>query len=158
MYKIKGLASIFLTMVLITVLGCQAQPVTTTINTTITEPASTITQTLPASTLTTTVTKTATVTNTSTSTTFGQLALKGEQSYNYSCTRCHGSNHVGTYSSSYLSIFKHAQGLLNKIGTMPAGGQQDQWEILSYLLVKNNWVSGDTIFNPDTLFEILIPK
>jgi hypothetical protein len=104
---------------------------------------------------TTGTTTTTTTVSTSIGVTFSELAVKGEQSYNSNCINCHG-NSLSTMSgsSATLSRYQNAQNLLEKIATMPAGGKQAQWEILSYLLLEHYWVSGDAIFNADTLSQI----
>jgi hypothetical protein len=107
----------------------------------------------------TTVTTTSTTVSTSIGVTFSELAVKGERSYNSICINCHGSS-LSTMSGSYttLSLYQNAQNLLQKIATMPISGKQAQWEVLSYLLLEHDWVSGDTIFNADTLSQISLSQ
>ncbi|MGI2335258.1 MAG: DUF2202 domain-containing protein [Dehalogenimonas sp.] len=100
---------------------------------------------------------TPTITSTITVATFSQLALKGKSSYSGNCFNCHGNSlSTGSTSAVILSSYQNAQRLLTQISTMPTRGQQDEWEVLSYLLLEHNWVSGDAIFNEDTLSQILL--
>jgi hypothetical protein len=39
---------------------------------------------------------------------------------------------------------------------MPGGMGQAGWEVLSYFLVEFDWVSADTVFDPDALAEIIL--
>jgi hypothetical protein len=97
--------------------------------------------------------------STSKETTFSELALNGKQSYGGNCVNCHGvSLSTGSASSVTLSKYQNAQNLLEKISRMPISGEQKQWEVLSYLLLEHDWVSGNTIFNPDTLSQIALSK
>jgi hypothetical protein len=93
--------------------------------------------------------------------TIGQLAVKGQEIYDTYC-RCHGSNLIGSYGYIYLSSFGNARNLLDYNGAaMPKGGgisQQEQWEVLCYLLVQNNFTSPDTVFNLDTLSQIQLKR
>jgi len=41
---------------------------------------------------------------------------------------------------------------------MPTGGEQEQREILAYLLLEHDWVSGTAIFNDQTLSQILLAQ
>jgi mono/diheme cytochrome c family protein len=107
----------------------------------------------------TTTTTTATINSTSTAPTFGELAVNGKQSYSSICINCHGESlSTGSASSVTLSKYQNAQKLLEKISGMPMSGKQKQWEVLSYLLLEHNWVSGTTIFNPDTLSQIALSQ
>ncbi len=97
--------------------------------------------------------------STSTRTTFSELAVNGKQSYSDNCFNCHGVS-LSTVSASYdtLSGYQNAQNLLEKISRMPTSGEQEQWEVLSYLLLEHDWVSGTTIFNVDTLSQISLSQ
>jgi mono/diheme cytochrome c family protein len=107
--------------------------------------------------VTTENTTTTTTTSTSQEITFNKLAANGKQSYGGNCINCHGeSMSAGSASSVTLSKYQNAQKLLEKISMMPTSGVQDQWEVLSYLLLEHGWVSGNTIFNPDTLSQIAL--
>jgi hypothetical protein len=107
----------------------------------------------------TTTATTATTNSTSTAPTFGELAVNGKQSYSSICINCHGESlSTGSASSVTLSKYQNAQKLLEKISGMPISGKQKQWEVLSYLLLEHNWVSGTTIFNPDTLSQIALSQ
>ena len=109
---------------------------------------------------TTTTISTSITTSTSSSTTgagntFAQLAVKGEVSYNNICSKCHGSLFVGGTGHSTLAKYGDAARLLSQIRSMPSGlSQQGSWEVLCYLLVQDNFIPGDTIFNADTLSRI----
>jgi hypothetical protein len=107
----------------------------------------------------TTETTTTTTASTSNGTTFSELALKGEKSYNDNCFQCHGDA-LSTGSAGYvtLSRYQNAQKLLNKISQMPTSGEQEQWQVLSFLLFQHDWVSGSAIFNLDTLSQISISQ
>lgn len=102
---------------------------------------------------------TTTTKSTSTGTTFSELALNGKQSYSDNCFNCHG-NSLSTGSASYVTLsgYQNAQNLLEKISRMPNSGEQEQWEVLSYLLLEHDWVSGTTIFNMDTLSQISLSQ
>jgi hypothetical protein len=108
----------------------------------------------------TAVTTTATTTATGTSkATFAELAVNGKQTYGSNCINCHGASlSTGAASSVTLSKYQNAQKLLDKIAGMPAGAVQKQWEVLSYMLVEHNWVSGSATFNPDTLSQIALSQ
>jgi hypothetical protein len=100
-------------------------------------------------------TTTTTTSSISQETTFGKLAASGKQSYAAKCVNCHGEAlSTAAASSVTLSKYQNAQKLLEKISQMPTSGEQEQWEVLSYLLLEHDWVSGNTIFNPGTLSQI----
>ena len=99
---------------------------------------------------------TTTAISTPTGTPFSELAVNGKQSYSDNCFNCHGE-HISTGSYFTLSGYQNAQKLLEKISTMPNSGEQDQWEVLSYILLEHGWVSGTEIFNVDTLSQISLP-
>ncbi|MDV2989079.1 MAG: DUF2202 domain-containing protein [Dehalogenimonas sp.] len=102
---------------------------------------------------------TPTATSTPVIATFSELALKGKLSYNGNCFNCHGNSlSTGPSSVAILASYQNAQGLLARISTMPTRGQQDEWEVISYLLLEHNWVSGDAVFNKDTLSQILLTR
>jgi mono/diheme cytochrome c family protein len=102
-------------------------------------------------------TATTTTTSTSKAPTFGELAVNGKQTYASVCINCHGESlSIGDASAATLSKYKNAQNLLQKISGMPISGEQKQWEVLSYLLLEHNWVSGTAVFNPNTLSQILL--
>jgi hypothetical protein len=83
--------------------------------------------------------------------TFGEMAIKGA-TISYSCENCHylGKNTLAWYSD--------AQDLLQKINDMPGGWGESGLQVLSYFLVEYGWVSADTIFDPDALAEISLPR
>ena len=106
-----------------------------------------------------TVTTGSTTTSTSQETTFSKLAANGKQSYNANCVNCHGEAlSTAAASSATLSKYQNAQKLLEKISRMPTSGEQEQWEVLSYLLLEHNWVAGNAIFNQDTLSQIALSQ
>jgi len=109
-------------------------------------------------TVTTEVTTTTTI-STSNGITFSELALNGKQSYSDNCFNCHGDS-LSTGSASYITLsrYQNAQNLLEKISKMPTSGEQEQREVLSYLLLDHDWVSGTTIFNVDTLSQISLSQ
>lgn len=91
--------------------------------------------------------------------TFGDYAVKGQSAYNSICTSCHGNNFsTSSYAKQTLSSYNNAKLLLNKINTMSGGYGQTGLEILSYFLVEHGWVSANTVFNEDSLPEILLPR
>lgn len=97
--------------------------------------------------------------STSTGATFSELAFNGEQAYSNNCFNCHGNSlSVGPSSYVTLSKYQNAQNLLEKISRMPNSGEQEQWEVLSYLLLEHDWVSGTTIFNMDNLSQISLTQ
>jgi hypothetical protein len=105
-----------------------------------------------------TTTTTATTTGTSKAT-FGSLAVNGGKIYNSSCINCHGES-LSTLASSSATLAKNqnAQKLLERIAGMPISGEQQQWEVLSYLLLEHEWVSGNTVFNLDILSQISLSQ
>jgi hypothetical protein len=108
----------------------------------------------------TTGTPTSTTTSTGTSKAkFSEIAVNGKQIYSSNCINCHGEAlSTGVASSVTLSKYQNAQKLLEKISGMPTRGAQEQWEVLSYLLLEHNWVSGTATFNLDTLSQIALSQ
>ena len=98
-----------------------------------------------------------TTTTTDSRQTFAEMAVKGEQNYS-DCARCHGYNFVVASGKTTLSYYNNAKSLLNKINTMSGGYGQAGYEILSYLLLEHGWVSADTVFDPDALAELFLPR
>ena len=117
-------------------------------------------ETIPSVTITSTIQTTSTTTTATTA--IGQLALKGEGSYDLRCASCHGNIFISSSAPIYLSKYKNASGLLSYISTRMPGGapgslnQEEYWEILCYLLVQNHFTAEDTLFNLDTLSQILL--
>ena len=100
------------------------------------------------------------ITSVSTGTTFGELALNGKISYRNNCFNCHGDS-LSTGSASYNTLTNHqnAQNLLEIIAEMPhTSGEQEQWGVLSYLLLEHDWVSKTTIFSVENLPQISLSK
>lgn len=96
--------------------------------------------------------------STSMGTTFSELALNGEQSYSDNCFNCHGDLFAESASNNSLAWYQNAQNLLEKISDMPNSGEQEQWEVLSYLLLEHDWVSETMIFDVDTLSQISLSQ
>ncbi|MDO8569119.1 MAG: c-type cytochrome [Dehalococcoidales bacterium] len=98
--------------------------------------------------------------------TFGQMAIVGQTAYSGSCAACHGSQGQGGSaqaligSRARLAKYGNAQALLNYISrTMPPGTtlpHQEYLNILSYLLMQNNDVSGGTPFDESQLSGIVL--
>jgi mono/diheme cytochrome c family protein len=105
----------------------------------------------------------ATTTSTANGTTFGSLADSGKNVFAAKCSSCHGTNGEGGRapavigSGASLGKYQSASQLLSKISTtMPANSpgslsHQDYLNVLSYLLVQNNYVSNNTEFNESQL-------
>jgi mono/diheme cytochrome c family protein len=92
-------------------------------------------------------------------TTFNELALNGKQSYGDNCFNCHGDSFTnGSAGYAILSEYQDAQKLLEIISRMPNSGEQEQWEVLSYLLLEHEWVSETATFNADTLSQISLTQ
>jgi mono/diheme cytochrome c family protein len=124
---------------------------------------------------TTNTTNTTTSTSTASSTTFQSLSASGQGVFSASCAGCHGANGqggagpalwgsgatLGTYKGN--SIFnKHAQDMLTFVSTkMPLSApgsltHQQYIEVLSYILVQGNQVSGSATFNESQLSSITL--
>lgn len=98
--------------------------------------------------------------------TYTQVAKLGETAYNNSCAACHGENGEGVVapavwgSTADLGEYKTAQGLFDYISkSMPEGSagsltKSTNLDILGYMLLKNNFVSGSTVFNENDLGNI----
>jgi mono/diheme cytochrome c family protein len=123
----------------------------------------------------TTTTTTTTSTSTASSTTFQSLSASGQGVFSASCAGCHGANGqggagpalwgsgatLGTYKGN--SIFNNnAQDMLTFVSTkMPLSApgsltHQQYIEVLSYILVQGNQVSGSTAFNESQLSSITL--
>jgi mono/diheme cytochrome c family protein len=111
---------------------------------------------------------TSTATSSTTSSSFGQLSQLGQQVYAQECATCHGSTGQGGSApaligaDSSLNTFQNADSLLSFISkTMPltAPGslsQEQYWQLLSFLVLQNDFVSAQTAFDPNTLSQILL--
>jgi hypothetical protein len=100
--------------------------------------------------------------------TFGALAISGETIYTKYGARCHGESGQGRSgpvligSSAGLVKYNTAKGLLDYIvRTMPLGApgslsHQDYLDILCFLLIQNNYVSADTVFDEAQLSNITL--
>jgi cytochrome c len=105
-------------------------------------------------------------TSTPTGTTASQLSDVGRTVYVNHCAKCHGDNGQGITgpvligSSNTLDKYGTAQGLLNFIDTaMPLDApgslsQQEYLDIVSYLLVQNNFVTPVTLIDANHLGDI----
>jgi hypothetical protein len=83
--------------------------------------------------------------------------VKGQQSYDSICSRCHGSLFISAAGPEELAQYGDAARLLNKINSMPSGlSLQGSQEVLCYLLVENDFVPGETVFNADALAQIVL--
>jgi polar amino acid transport system substrate-binding protein len=103
-------------------------------------------------------------------TTFGQAGDAGKTVFAGSCVRCHGNNGQGTTapavigSSANLGKYNTAQGLLDFIRvSMPFNApgslsSQDYLNVLSFLLVQNNYVSSGTALDTGQLKNIQLKK
>jgi cytochrome c oxidase subunit 2 len=116
----------------------------------------------PATTISTaTTTPTATTTSTA-----GQLAALGQTLFSTSCSKCHGTTGQGGVGPTIigqgnsLSKYNTAQGLLSFISTaMPLDApgsltQQQYIDLLSFILVQNNFMQPGTVFDPSTLSSV----
>ncbi len=102
--------------------------------------------------------------------TFGQAANEGKTVFANRCSKCHGDSGQGITapavigSSANLGKYNTAQGLLNFIDvSMPfdAPGSlssQDYLNVLSFLLVQNNYVDAGTALDQNQLGNIQLKK
>lgn len=100
------------------------------------------------------------------SATFQQVADLGKPAYENSCAACHGSNGAGGLApavwglTSNLEKFQNAKALNDyNVATMPDGApgslsRAAYLNILAYMLVQNNDVPGDAMFNEEQLPNI----
>jgi cytochrome c oxidase subunit 2 len=103
--------------------------------------------------------------STSTSTA-GQLAQLGTTVFGADCASCHGSAGQGGIgpriigAGNALSKYTTAQGLLGFISAaMPLNAPgslsaQQYDELLSFILVQNNWMQAGTVFDPNSLSSV----
>ncbi|MFA5629621.1 MAG: multiheme c-type cytochrome [Dehalococcoidales bacterium] len=80
--------------------------------------------------------------------TYGDKEMTGYIIFVSDCARCH------LLEKNTLAWYGNAQNLLDKIYTMPGGND----DVLSFFLVEYGWVSADTIFDLDTLSDIVLTK
>lgn len=105
---------------------------------------------------------------TSTLPTAGQLADTGKTVFASRCAGCHGAAGGGggapaiIGAGAFLGKYNTAQGLVDFVSTaMPANApgtlsRQDYLDLVSYLLVQNNYVSADTSIDESKLSNISI--
>jgi hypothetical protein len=86
--------------------------------------------------------------------TFGEIAKTGETTY-YACVTCHGFNWVTDYGRNIFRYYWNANNLLNQIDGHRSCHGDAAIEVLSFILLEQGWVSADTVFDRDTLWEIL---
>jgi cytochrome c len=113
-------------------------------------------------------TTTAKPTTTTAPVTFAQLAQSGQLLYTTKCAGCHGDNGQGVRApalwgpNSHLSDLVNAQLLLNYASSaMPPGSasslsRQNHIDIVSYLLIQSNAITGSTPFNEAQLSNIIL--
>jgi mono/diheme cytochrome c family protein len=152
-----------------------AQPTTTTTSMSSSTTSTSITSTTtPGSTLTTTSATTTSTSGSTTSTatgsaaTFQSLSAAGQTVYSQSCAQCHGATGGGGRgpalwgSSAALAKYNTAQGLLSYTSaTMPQTSpgsltHQQYLNVLAYILLQANDVSGSTTFNESQLNSITV--
>jgi cytochrome c len=102
--------------------------------------------------------------------TFGQSADAGKTVYAATCTGCHGASGQGGTapaligSGANLGKYTNAQGLLDFMSvSMPFSApgsltRQQYLDLLSFLLVQNNYVSAGTAFDSGQLRSIPLTK
>jgi cytochrome c len=98
--------------------------------------------------------------------TYGALAASGQIIYNKFAASCHGESGGGRSgpaiigSNINLAKYNTAKGLLDYVSaTMPLGApgrlsHHEYLEVLCYLIVQNNYVSADTVFDEAELNNI----
>ena len=111
-------------------------------------------------------TVTTTTTTASGGPTFAQLADSGKTIFASRCAKCHGDQGQGITgpaligSSANLIKYSTAQTLLSFIGTaMPLDApgslsHQEYLQLLSFLLIQNNDVTGSTVLNESALASV----
>ncbi len=151
-----------LIMVLVTGLTVGCKKITT--STTMTSTGITT-----STTSSTTNTTTSIPTNTTTGNlTAAQVANAGRTIFTVNCASCHGANGQGIDGPALigpnqnLNKYQTAQGLVDYIKTAmpfnaPGSLSQAQYlDIVVFILVLNNWLSGSTYLNQITLNSILL--
>ena len=119
-----------------------------------------------------TVSSTTTIpSSTQPSNTFGSLSQTGQGLYVSNCSQCHGTSGQGISSlgtpalwgpTAQLGKYNTAQGLLNYItSTKPPGApgtlpHETYVDVLCYLLIQNNAVSGSSLFNENQLNAVAL--
>jgi S-disulfanyl-L-cysteine oxidoreductase SoxD len=115
-----------------------------------------------------TTTTTTKPTTTTVAATFAQLAQSGQVIYAAKCASCHGDNGQGVRApalwgpNSHLSDLGNAQLLLNYTSSaMPPGSasslsRQNHIDIVCYLLIQNNAVTGSAPYSEAQLSSIIL--
>lgn len=113
----------------------------------------------PSTTTQTTTAPTTTPTSSPAAATFGQYSDAGKTVFADHCAKCHGANGEGITgpkligTGNNLPAYKTAQGLFNFFSTAmpldaPASLTQTQYlQLLSFILVQNNYVSATASFD-----------
>lgn len=113
---------------------------------------------------------TATPTATSSTQTMVQLASAGQTVFAASCAKCHGAQGQGVTApavigaNARLDKYNTAQTLLSFISSsMPLNApgslsQQQYQQLLSFLLLRNNYAQASTPFDPNQLGNIQLKK
>jgi cytochrome c len=174
---IRILFPVLILLALLVLSGCNSavssstssQTSTTAASSTISsQTTSTATSSIVTSTASTTTTTNVTTTSPTPPNTFGALAASGQTIYNKFAASCHGESGGGRSgpaligSNAGMAKYNTAQGLLDYISaTMPLGApgklsHQEYLEVLCYLLVQNNYVSADKVFNEAQLSSIIL--
>ena len=99
---------------------------------------------------------------------FGQMAQSGKTSFLSKCATCHGANGQGGIGPPLIGTtniplaYPTAADLLKFITTTmpresPGGLSTSKYQqILSYLLVQNNWVDPGDLFDVDGLTQVTL--
>jgi mono/diheme cytochrome c family protein len=102
--------------------------------------------------------------------TAGQLSDQGKQVFASHCAKCHGDQGQGVTApanigpNATLQKYKTAKGLYDYVSTLMPNdapgslSQQEYLQVVSYLLVQNNFVSPQAPINPNTLDSISLTK
>ena len=124
-------------------------------------PTTTTTPTPPTTTTTTTIPTTTTTTPT---TTWGELAIRGTQTFSNICSSCHGPEGGGDIGPAIIGTalrsFGTAQRLFDYISTeMPQDGPgglsgSSYLRILAFMLIESGFVQPEDIFDAGNLANV----